>query len=91
MPHLDTAAAARDISERGDKRHGAIATKLAGEIYDLESLKANIEDANHNTTRFLLMSTEPLQISPDESNIVTSFVFRVRNVPAALYLSLIHI
>lgn len=88
VTHLDTAAAARDISERGDKRHGAIATKLAGEIYDLESLKANIEDANHNTTRFLLMSTEPLQISPDESNIVTSFVFRVRNVPAALYKSL---
>ena len=86
--HLDTAAAARDISERDDKKHGAIATKLAGEIYGLESLKANIEDADHNTTRFLLMAPEPLQISPDESDTMTSFVFRVRNVPAALYKSL---
>lgn len=86
--HLDTAAAARDISERGDKKHGAIATKLAGDIYGLESLKSNIEDANHNTTRFLLMAPEPLQVSSDESNTMTSLVFRVRNVPAALYKSL---
>ena len=86
--HVDTAAAAREISERGEKEHGAIATGLAGEIYDLESLQANIEDADHNTTRFLLMSPEPTEISADTPAVVTSFVFRVRNVPAALYKSM---
>ena len=86
--HVDTAAAAREISERGEKEHGAIATGLAGEIYDLESLQANIEDADHNTTRFLLMSPEPMEISADTPAVVTSFVFRVRNVPAALYKSM---
>ena len=86
--HVDTAAAAREISERGKKEHGAIATALAGEIYGLDSLQANIEDADHNTTRFLLMSPEPTEISADTPAVVTSFVFRVRNVPAALYKSM---
>ena len=86
--HVDTAAAAREISERGEKEHGAIATGLAGEIYGLDSLQANIEDADHNTTRFLLMSPEPTEISADTPAVVTSFVFRVRNVPAALYKSM---
>ena len=86
--HVDTAAAARDIAERGDKSHGAIATKLAGEIYGLECLQANIEDADHNTTRFLLMAPKPATVSPNDGDIMTSFVFRVRNVPAALYKSL---
>ncbi len=86
--HVDTAAAAREISERGEKEHGAIATGLAGEIYGLDSLQANIEDADHNTTRFLLMSPEPGEISPETPAVVTSFVFRVRNVPASLYKSM---
>ncbi len=86
--HVDTAAAARDIAERGEKQHAAIATGLAGEIYGLESLAANIEDAEHNTTRFLQMSTEPAKLSPDDGELMTSFIFRVRNVPAALYKSL---
>ena len=86
--HVDTAAAAREISERGEKENGAIATSLAGEIYGLDSLQANIEDADHNTTRFLLMSPEPTEISADTPAVVTSFVFRVRNVPAALYKSM---
>ena len=86
--HVDTAAAARDIAERGDKSHGAIATKLAGKTYGLESLHDNIEDADHNTTRFLLMAPEPTQIAPDKVGVMTSFIFRVRNVPAALYKSL---
>ena len=86
--HVDTAAAAREISERGEKEHGAIATGLAGEIYGLDSLQANIEDADHNTTRFLLMSPETMEISADTPAVVTSFVFRVRNVPAALYKSM---
>ena len=86
--HLDTAAAAKDIAERGDKEHGAIATGLAGAIYGLDSLEGNIEDADHNTTRFLLMAPEPMEASPDADDVVTSFIFRVRNVPAALYKSM---
>ncbi|MEK9679912.1 MAG: prephenate dehydratase [Rhodospirillaceae bacterium] len=86
--HVDTAAAARDIAERREKQHAAIATDLAGEIYGLESLAANIEDAEHNTTRFLLMAPEPAEVSPGDGELMTSFIFRVRNVPAALYKSL---
>jgi prephenate dehydratase len=88
MIHVDTAAAARDISERGEKAHAAIASELAGEIYGLDSLKANIEDAEHNTTRFLLMSQDALDLTPDDGELMTSFVFRVRNVPASLYKAL---
>lgn len=88
MVHVDTAAAARDISEREEKAHGAIASELAGEIYGLDSLRGNIEDAQHNTTRFLLMAKDALDLAPDESDVMTSFVFRVRNVPAALYKAL---
>ncbi|MDP6257492.1 MAG: prephenate dehydratase [Rhodospirillales bacterium] len=88
MIHVDTAAAARDIAERGEKAHAAIASDLAGEIYGLESLCGNIEDAEHNTTRFLLMAKDALDIAPDDGDIMTSFVFRVRNVPAALYKAL---
>ena len=86
--HVDTAAAARDIAERGDKQHAAIASELAGEIYGLNSLRANVEDAEHNTTRFLIMSREAKEAGPDVGDVVTSFVFRVRNVPAALYKAL---
>ncbi len=88
MVHVDTAAAAREISERGEKNHAAIASELAGSIYGLKSLRANIEDADHNTTRFLLMAREPLPVTPDEKELITSFVFRVRNVSAALYKAL---
>ncbi len=88
MIHVDTAAAARDIAERCEKAHAAIASDLAGEIYGLESLCGNIEDAEHNTTRFLLMAKDALDIAPDDGDIMTSFVFRVRNVPAALYKAL---
>ena len=86
--HVDTAAAARDIAERGDKSHGAIATKLAGQIYGLASIENNIEDSEYNTTRFLIMAPEPIEVSPKNQDVMTSFVFRVRNVPAALYKSL---
>jgi len=87
MVHVDTAAAAREIAEHGEKSHAAIASKLAGEIYGLDSLRANIEDADHNTTRFLLMARDPLLLASDD-NLITSFVFRVRNVSAALYKAL---
>ena len=88
MVHVDTAAAAREIAERGEKTHAAIASELAGNIYGLDSLRANIEDADHNTTRFLLMAKQRLTVTPDDNALITSFVFRVRNVSAALYKAL---
>src|SRR5258708_3022687 len=80
----DTAGAAAEIAERGDPTVAAIASELAGQIYGLVSLKENIEDAEHNTTRFLIMSREPKR-PPRGDPTVTTFLFRVRNVPAALY------
>jgi prephenate dehydratase len=88
MVHADTAGAAADIARNGDPAHAAIASELAGEIYQLDSLRANVEDAAHNTTRFLVMAQHRLEIGPDDGDMMTSFVFRVRNVPAALYKSL---
>ncbi len=81
----DTAGAAMDVAARGDKTVAAIAPKLAAKIYGLKVLASNIEDAEHNTTRFLIMSKTPVKIGPKSGPCVTSFVFRVRNVPAALY------
>jgi prephenate dehydratase len=81
----DTAGSARQIAEAGDKSQAAIATALAGEIYGLDVLRADIEDAEHNTTRFLVMAKEPNDAEPEDGPVVTSFIFRVRNVPAALY------
>ena len=84
----DTAGAAKDVAARGDKSVAAIAPKLAAEIYGLKVLAANIEDADHNTTRFLIMARSPLKTKPKNGPVITSFVFRVRSVPAALYKAL---
>lgn len=81
----DTAGSARQIAELGDKTRGAIASSLAADVYGLNILKADIEDAEHNTTRFLIMAMEPDDAEPEEEPVITSFIFRVRNVPAALY------
>ncbi|GMG80980.1 prephenate dehydratase [Paralimibaculum aggregatum] len=81
----DTAGSARQVAEAGDKSRAAIASKLAGEIYGLEVLAANIEDHAHNTTRFLVMSRQKIEADPTGGETVTSFIFQVRNVPAALY------
>lgn len=85
---LDTAGAAAEIAAAGDASQAVIASELAGDIYGLVSLKANIEDAQHNTTRFLIMAKEPVIPHPKSGPVMTSFVFRVRNVPAALYKAL---
>lgn len=84
----DTAGAAREIAELGDPRVGALASGLAGEIYGLKVLKADIADAPHNTTRFLVFAREPQNAALGSGPCMTSFVFRVRNVPAALYKAL---
>ena len=82
----DTAGAAREVRDLGDPTQAAIAPRLAAEVYGLDILAENIEDAAHNTTRFVIMSRDAVQ--PDYApgvTWVTAFVFRVRNVPAALY------
>jgi len=82
----DTAGAAREVKELGDPSQAAIAPRLAAEVYGLDILAENIEDAAHNTTRFVIMSREALQREFEPGKAwVTAFVFRVRNVPAALY------
>ncbi len=83
--YSDTAGAAKLVSELNDPSIGAIASSLAGEIYGLQSLQKDIEDADHNTTRFVIFSRDPLENLSNDDTIVTSFVFQVRNVPAALY------
>ena len=85
---VDTAGAARAVAELGDKSVAAIASTLAGETYGLKVLEANIEDAAHNTTRFLILADKPLNMPKDNGPVVTSFVFKVRSVPSALYKAL---
>jgi prephenate dehydratase len=84
----DTAGSAREVAEAGDKTRAAIATSLAAEIYGLDILAQDIEDEVHNTTRFIVLSREAKWASNDEGKVVTTFLFRVRNVPAALYKAL---
>lgn len=81
----DTAGAAKRLAESGGDDEGVIASVIASEIYGLPILARNIEDAGHNTTRFLEMAAEPDDPEPGDGTIVTSFVFQVRNIPAALY------
>jgi prephenate dehydratase len=85
---VDTAGSAREIAERGDKSVAAIASRFAAEVYGLDILAENIEDAAHNTTRFLVISKKPETPKRGSKPVKTTFVFRVRNVPAALYKAL---
>jgi prephenate dehydratase len=84
----DTAGSALHVAELNDPSVAAIASALAGEIYGLEVLKANVEDESHNMTRFLIMAHDADDAPNDGGKVVTTFVFRVRNVPAALYKAL---
>lgn len=84
--HADTAGAAAQVAEKMDKKHGAIASTLAAQIYDLEILQENVQDAEHNTTRFLILAPEPQIPEYNSQDIVlTSLIFSVRNIPAVLY------
>ena len=85
---VDTAGAARSIAKLGDKSVAAIASSLAAETYGLDILAADIQDEPHNTTRFLILANQPLNITQDNGPVVTSFVFKVRSVPSALYKAL---
>jgi prephenate dehydratase len=84
----DTAGSARQIAETKDKTRAAIASRLAAEIYGLDILAEDIEDEAHNTTRFIVLSREPEWAAQGNGPTVVTFVFRVRNVPAALYKAL---
>ena len=84
----DTAGSAREVAEWADKSRASLATRLAGQIYGLQILVSDVEDEDHNTTRFVVLSKEARWAPPGNGVVVTTFVFRVRNVPAALYKAL---
>jgi prephenate dehydratase len=84
----DTAGAAREIAEANDVTQASISPPLAAEIYGLEVLARDVEDEEHNTTRFVLLSPEFIQAPAGNGPVVTSFIFNVRNLPAALYKAL---
>lgn len=84
----DTAGAARHVAELNDPSCAAVASSLAGEIYGLEILKPDIEDASNNMTRFLIVGNEPDDPPNDGRPVITTFLFGVRNIPAALYKAL---
>jgi prephenate dehydratase len=88
IPEADTAGSARLVAEQGDPSLAAIASKLAAEIYGLDILRSDIEDEAHNTTRFLILAKDPDDAEPEDGPVITTFLFRVRNVPAALYKAL---
>ena len=84
----DTAGAAREIAEARDTTQAAIAPPLAADIYGLDILARDVEDEDHNTTRFVELSREPRWAPRGEGPVVTTFIFNVRNLPAALYKAL---
>jgi prephenate dehydratase len=84
----DTAGAAREIADAGDPSQAAISPPLAAEIYDLDVLASDIEDEDHNTTRFVVLSRDPVRAAATDGPTVTTFIFNVRNLPAALYKAL---
>jgi len=84
----DTAGSAREVAAWDDPERASRATPLAGEIYGLKILAADAEDETHNTTRFIILSNEPDWAAANNGPVMTTFVFRVRSVPAALYKAL---
>jgi len=84
----DTAGAAREVAEWNDPSRAALAPPLAAGIYGLDVLVKDVEDEAHNTTRFVVLAREPMAATVGDGTWVTSFIFNVRNVPAALYKAL---
>jgi len=85
VPEADTAGSARIVAQAGDPTLAAIASGLAAEIYGLKILMHDIEDEAHNTTRFVVLANTAQSASREDGDVITTFVFHVRNVPAALY------
>ena len=88
VAEADTAGAAELVASWGRPEEAAIASSLAAELFGLEILRNNVEDAAHNTTRFYVMAKAARPLPADTPELMTTFVFRVRNVPAALYKAL---
>ncbi len=88
VQHYDTAGAAADLARMNDPTQAAIASALAAEIYGLDILRSDIEDAEHNTTRFVILAREAVVPPVEAGPVMTTLVFRVRSVPAALYKAL---
>jgi prephenate dehydratase len=88
LVHADTAGAAREVAEIGDRSVAAIASSLAARIYELKVLARNIEDADHNTTRMLVFSRDEARLDWRTVSCMTAFLFRVKSRPAALYKAL---
>jgi len=86
--YSDTAQAAADVSEWNDFSKAALASDLAAHYYDLEIIKSNMEDKSDNTTLFLTIAKEAIEIDPATQKVVTSLFFETRNIPAALYKAL---
>lgn len=81
----DTAGAVREIKEGGDPSVAALGSRLAAQLHGLPILREDVEDAHHNATRFVILAREPDDAEPGTGRCVTSFIFQVRNIPAALY------
>ncbi len=88
MVAADTAGSAREVAERGDKTRAAIASRLAADIYGLDIVAEDIEDETHSTTRFIVLSRDDERVAAGNGAVITTFVFQVRNIPAALYKAL---
>ena len=84
----DTAGSAREVAELGDPTVASLAPRLAAELYGLHILAEDVEDEHHNTTRFIVLSRDAQEVTSASGPVITTFVFRVRNVPAALYKAL---
>jgi len=85
VTQADTAGSARMMRDAADPTKAAIASRLAAEIYGLDILARDIEDETHNTTRFVVLSRDPSWAQREGAQCITTFVFNVRNIPAALY------
>ena len=86
--HADTAGAAKDVAKTADPSMSAVASRLAAEIYDLDIIIDSLEDDKRNTTRFLVMAADPIVPEISEAAMITTLVFQLRSVPAALYKAL---
>jgi prephenate dehydratase len=87
-PYSNTAAAAKDVAEWKDKTKAAIASPLAAELYGLSVVKAHFQDADNNTTVFIIISKDVADPDPAKERVITTLLFTIRNIPAALYKSL---
>ena len=85
VAYADTAAAAAFVAGSADEGAAAIAPALAAELYGLQMVSDGIQDADHNMTRFVILSRDPRAVLSDDGTDMTTFIFEVKNIPAALY------